>query len=233
MAYLNNSSIVVNAILTDVGREKIARGRNEFNISHFALGDTEIDYSNWNTDHPLGSAYYGIVIENMPIMEAVPTAAQNLKYKLVTLPKKTVRIPVISVPQSAVTLKPGQSINIKPQTVNYTDGNSTYGYTFTLADSDVCTMIVDETSKAQQFGGATDAVPAPISESETGQAITVTGKSVVLTANLQQLAAKTTTLTITGVETGGRIVVNVTVQKVTTNTTPNVPLTGQPPISLP
>jgi hypothetical protein len=48
-----------------------------------------------------------------------------------------------------------------------------------------------------------------------------------------QLAAKSTTLTIEGVETGGAVVVNITVKKVTTNTTPNVPLTGNAPISLP
>lgn len=233
MGYLNNSSITVDAILTRKGRELLARGQNEFNITHFALADDEIDYSLWNSDHPLGTAYYGIVIENMPITEAVPDETQMLKYKLVTLPKKTIRIPVISVPQTSVTLSPGQSITIKPQTINYTEGNSTFGYTFTLADSDVCSMYVDERSKSQKFVEDVTSRPAPMSESEIGQAITVTGKSVVLTANLLQLAAKRTTLTISGVETGGRVVVNITVQKVTVNTTPNIPLTGQPPIALP
>jgi hypothetical protein len=74
--------------------------------------------------------------------------------------------------------------------------------------------------------------PAPMSDSELGQAVTVTGQSVVLTANLLQLASRSTTLVITGVETGGRVVVNITVQKVTTATTPNIPLTGNAPISL-
>lgn len=233
MGYLNNSSITVDAILTRRGRELLARGRNEFNITHFALADDEIDYSLWNSDHPLGTAYYGIVIENMPITEAVPDETQMMRYKLVTLPKKTVRIPTVSVPQTSVTLKPGQSITITPQTVNYTAGNSTFGYTFTLADSDTCTMYVDERAKSQMFVEDVTSRPAPMSESEVGQAVTVTGKSVVLTANLLQLASKSTTLTINGVETGGRVVVNITVQKVTTNTTPNIPLTGQPPISLP
>jgi hypothetical protein len=233
MGYLNNSSITVDAILTRKGRELLARGRNEFNITHFALADDEVDYSLWNSDHPLGTAYYGVVIENMPITEAVPDETQMLKYKLVTLPKKTIRIPVISVPNTSVTLSPGQSITIKPQTINYTEGNNTFGYTFTLADSDVCSMYVDERSKSQKFVEDVTSRPAPMSDSEIGQAITLSGKSVTLTANLLQLAAKRTTLTIQGVETGGRIVVNITVQKVTTNTTPNIPLTGQPPISLP
>ena len=232
MAYLNNDSIVVDAILTRKGRELLARGRNEFNITHFALADDEIDYSLWNSDHPLGSGYYGIVLENLPITEAVPDETQNMKYKLVTLPRKTVRIPVISVPQTSFTLNPGQSVTITPQTINYTEGNSTYGYSFTLADSDICTMYVDQIAPGQQYGGTGNTVPAPLSESELGTSVTVNGKSVVITANMLQLAAKSTTLTIVGNETGGRVVVNITVKKVTTNTTPNIPLTGNAPISL-
>ena len=233
MGYLDNSSVTVDAILTLKGRELLAKGGNAFNITQFAVGDDEIDYSLWNSDHPLGTAYYGVVIENMPITEAVPDETQMLKYKLVTLPKRTIRIPVISVPQTSVTLSPGQSITVNPQTINYTAGNSTFGYTFTLADSDVCTMYVDQRAKSQNHIGDITSKPAPMSESEIGQSITLTGQSVVLTANLLQLAAKRTTLTITGVETGGRVIMNITVQKLTTNTTPNISLTGQPPISLP
>jgi len=233
MGYLSNSSIVVDAILTRRGRELLARGRNEFNITHFALADDEIDYSLWNPDHPLGTNYYGIVIENMPITEAVPDETVMMKYKLVTLPRKTVRIPTVSVPQTSFTLNPGQSVTITPQTINYTPGNSTYGYTFILADSDVCSIFVSEQAIGQQYSGGGNSIPAPLSESEMGQAVTVTGKSVTLTANLLQLAAKSTTLTIFGNETGGRVVVNITVKKQTAATTPNVPLTGNAPISLP
>ena len=211
----------------------MARGRNEFNITQFALADDEVDYSLWNSDHPLGTAYYGITIENMPITEAVPDETQNLKYKLVTLPRKTVRIPVISVPQTSFTLSPGQSVTINPQTTNYTEGNTTFGYTFVLADSDVCSAYIDQTAPGQQFAGTGQVVPAPLSDNELGQAVTMVGKSIVLTANMLQLAARSTTLTIFGNETGGRVVVNITVQKVTNNTTPNVPLTGNAPISLP
>ncbi len=232
-AYLNNSSLTIDAILTRRGRELLARGRNEFNIVYFALADDEIDYSLWNPDAVLGSAHYGDVIENLPITEAVPDETQVMRYKLVTLPRKTIRIPVISVPQTSITLNPGQNITINPQTINYTQGNTTFGYTFTLADSDVCTMFVDERAKSQKFLGDVTSRPAPISESEVGQAITVTGQSVVLTANMLQIASKSTTLVITGVETGGRVVVNITVRKVTLNTTPNIPLTGQAPISIP
>lgn len=233
MAYISGDGITVDAILTRRGRELLARGRNEFNITHFALADDEIDYSLWNSDHPLGTAYYGVVLENLPITEAVPDETQSMKYKLVTLPRKTVRIPVISVPQTSITLNPGQSLTINPQTINYTEGNSTFGYTFVLADSDVCGIYVDQIAPGQQYSGTGNIIPPPLSDSEMGQAVTVTGKSIVLTANMLQLAAKSTTLTILGNETGGRVVVTITVKKVTTNTTPNTPLTGNASISLP
>lgn len=230
MGYLNNSTITVDAILTRRGRELLARGRNEFNIVSFALADDEIDYDLWNTDHPLGTAYYGYTIENMPITEAVPDETQNMKYKLVTLPKKTIRIPIVSVSQTSITLTAGQSATIRPETINYTEGNTTYGYTAILADSDVCTIEVTEGPKANMTG---QQMMMAISDMEAGQAITIVGREFRIRAKGQVTAAKSTTLTVIGNETGGQKVINITVQKQTLNTTPNVPLTGQPPIMLP
>lgn len=229
MGFLNNSSITVDAILTRRGRELLARGRNEFNITHFALADDEVDYTLWNTDHPLGTAYYGVVIENMPITEAVPDETQNMKYKLVTLPKKTIRIPIVSVPNTSVTLGPGQSATFRPETINYTDGNTTYGYTAILADSDVCVLEVVEGAKVGMTG--MPQVQA-ISDMEAGQAVSMVGREFRIRGK-QTLVDKSTTLTLIGNETGGQVVVNITVQKQTINTIKNYPLTGDAPISLP
>lgn len=96
MGYLNNSTLVVDAVLTRAGREKLAK-TGELGITQFALGDDEIDYSLWNPAHPLGSDYYGVIIENMPILEAIPDETQALKYKLVTLENKsTTTLPFIT-----------------------------------------------------------------------------------------------------------------------------------------
>jgi hypothetical protein len=94
-------------------------------------------------------------------------------------------------------------------------------------------MYVDQAAPGQAYLGTGNMIASPMSDSEIGSALTLSGKSVVITANMLQLAARSTTLTIVGNETGGRVVVNVTVRKQTLNTTPNVPLTGNPPISLP
>ena len=44
MGYLNNQVITVDAILTNKGRELLAKGNGDFNITQFALSDDEIDY---------------------------------------------------------------------------------------------------------------------------------------------------------------------------------------------
>ena len=52
MGFLNNTSITVDAVLTKKGREALARGQDEFNITKFALADDEIDYRLWDVTHP-------------------------------------------------------------------------------------------------------------------------------------------------------------------------------------
>ena len=59
MGFLDNTSITVDAVLTKKGRELLARGQNEFEITKFALADDEIDYNLWDVTHPNGSSYYG------------------------------------------------------------------------------------------------------------------------------------------------------------------------------
>ena len=80
MAYLNKTSQVLKAILTNKGRELLAQGN--FNVTHFALADDEIDYTLWNTAHPSRSDYYGTVIENTPLLEPVPNETSVMRYKL-------------------------------------------------------------------------------------------------------------------------------------------------------
>lgn len=212
MGYLDNNAITVDAILTRRGRELLARGRNEFNITHFALADDEIDYTLWNTDHPQGSAFYGSVLEALPITEAVPDESQTMRFPLVSLPKKTQRIPIISVQQTAVTLNSTvrQSEIITPATENYTNGNQTYGYTFILGDSDIAEIEVAQQSQIP-FGPQS---PAPVYENEDAQPQIVHGLAVRVRAK-PQITNKTTTLTIIGNETGGRATVNITVKKLT------------------
>ena len=217
MGYLDNSSITVDAILTKKGRELLARGRDEFQITHFALADDEVDYDLYNTEHPLGTAYYGASIENMPIVEALADETQMMKYKLVTLPKGSARIPVVRVSQTTIALESGESTIVRPNTVNFQGGNRQFGYTVILSDSDVASI------RATKSARGTASVPQFIGDSEAAQSITVTGFEFEVVAKEQLLSDRTATLLIIGNETGGRVSLTVTANKLQVATTAAAP----------
>jgi hypothetical protein len=212
MGYLDNTSITVDAILTKKGREILAKGADEFKITQFALADDEIDYSLWNPAHSLGSNYYGIAIDNMPLIEAIPDETQTMKYKLVTLRKSTTRVPVITVPNSTVTLVAGgDAVDITPNTSNFEGGNSTLGYTAILSNSDVAFLEVGTAVNSILMQGAT--IPTFVGDDESAQSVSATGFTFKIVAKNQPIQTKTATLTIIGNETGGRATITVTVNK--------------------
>jgi hypothetical protein len=216
MGYLNNSTVTVDAILTKKGRELLARGRNNFNITQFALADDEIDYDLWNPDHPLGTQYYGTIIENMPIVEAIPDETQMLKYKLITLPKKTTKIPVVNVGNTSITLSAeGDIAVISPNTSNFTGGNVTLGYTAILSNSDVADLRVAAGGDIQT--SVLPTAPRFIGDNEDAQSVAVTGRTFELIAK-RQVTDQTATITIIGNETGGSTTINLTVKAATVNT---------------
>ena len=137
MGYLNNSVITVDAILTKKGRELLAKNDGSFRITQFALADDEIDYTLYNPTHPSGSAYYGEAIENMPLLEAFPDEQQMMKYKLVTLPRGTAKLPVLDLGYASINMKQGAQLAITPQTLNYLGAQQTFessGYSATVGD---------------------------------------------------------------------------------------------------
>jgi len=86
MAFLDNSGdIILDAVLTDLGRTRMAQGT--FNISRFGLGDDEIDYSQWV--QATGSAYQDLTILQTPVFVA-HTKAPNINYGLLDLARNDV-----------------------------------------------------------------------------------------------------------------------------------------------
>jgi hypothetical protein len=215
MGYLDNSSVTVDAILTLKGRELLAKGGNAFNITQFAVGDDEVDYSLWNPDHPLGTNYYGTIIENMPVTEAIPDETQALKYKLITLPKQTTNIPVVTVGNTSITLlAPGDSSIISPNTSNFQGGNATLGYTAILSDSTVADIQV---TRALQ-NSVLPTTPRFIGDNEDAQSVAVAGFQFNIIGKTQMIEDKQATITIIANETGGSVTINLTVKKATTAT---------------
>ena len=216
MGFLNNTSVVVDDILTRKGRELLARNDGSFKITQFSLADDEVDYTLYNPNHPSGSAFYGEAIERMPVLEAFPDDTQIMKYKLITLPRGTAKIPVINVGYTAISLKQGASLAISPQTLNYLGTTSTFeqsGYVVTIGD--VRTM--------SSFTGVGINTPAAAALNTTTTVGTVVSQTVIgTTINLTATTVNTlfgsgttlnTTLTVIGRDSGARISVPVTITK--------------------
>jgi len=216
MGYLNNSVVTVDAILTNKGRELLARGDGSFKITQFALSDDEIDYTLYNPTHPSGSAYYGQAIENMPLLEAFPETTQNLRYKLVTLPRGTSKMPVLDIGYTSITLKQGASLAITPQTLNYLGNNQVFessGYTATIADVRVLNTfngVGVQTSEAITLN-STQTLGTNVSKTVVGTTINLTATTVnTLFGSNTQLY---TTLQIVGRDSGARVTIPVTITK--------------------
>jgi len=216
MGYLNNSAITVDAILTNKGRELLARGDGSFKITQFALADDEIDYTLYNPTHPSGSAYFGQALENMPLLEAFPETTQNLKYKLVTLPRGTAKMPVLDAGFASIVLKQGASLAITPQTLNYLGNNQTFetsGYTATIADVRTLSSfngVGVNTEQAVNLN-STQTLGTNVSKTVIGTTINLTATTVnTLFGSNTQL---NTTLTIIGRDSGARITLPVTITK--------------------
>lgn len=212
MGFLDNSSVTVDAILTKKGRELLAQGRDQFQITQFALADDEVDYELWNPAHSLGSDYYGIIIENMPVIEAITDEAYAMKYKLLTLPSTTTYIPTVTANPSSVVINEGVSAGttITVNTVSPGSGtaNGQLGYTAILLNSAAGTI---------EGLGAVPGVTNPIvniqqyNTQDTVSAVGLTGFKFIPAQFLADRAALDTRIVIIANETGGRIEVDVTV----------------------
>jgi hypothetical protein len=202
MAYLDNSEIIVDAILTKKGREKLAAGQ-ALNITQFALGDDEIDYQLFDAAHPKGSAY-DAAIKAIPVLEASPDETQVLKYKLVTLPKNTTKIPQVSIGVTSITTNQTRGkVTISPTTSPA--GNTTSGYTAVLADKTAGTLVGIGVAAAGQIS---------VSDQVTATADVKKGITFEFIPNPNLTSAVVTTLTVYGNETGGSVSIPVTVNYV-------------------
>jgi hypothetical protein len=217
MGYLDNSIVTVDAILTKKGRELLARGDGSFKITQFALSDDEIDYTLYNPTHPLGSAYYGQAIENLPLLEAFPDETQIMKYKLTTLPRGTSKLPILDIGYTAIRLKQGASLAITPQTLNYLGSSQTFeagGYVATIADARVLQTyngVGINTPEAERLNSTTT-LGTNVSKTVIGTSINLTATTInTLFAGQTTLQ---TTITVIGRDSGARVTVPLTIVKV-------------------
>ena len=214
MGYLNKQTVTVDAILTKKGRQLLALGNNAFRITKFAVADDEIDYSLYDTAHPLGTEYYGSAIENMPIVEASVDETQSLKYKLVTLGKNRNIMPSLSVNNNdsgnatTVALQyyatPGTNTGalISVQTQPTADADT--GYTAVLYDQEAAIL--------QRDSGTATSTTTPTTSTLLNTATVVTSTTGQFRLIPKDVDTFTTTqLVITGNDTGASVTLSVEV----------------------
>ena len=208
MGYLDNSTITVDAILTKKGRELLSAGRG-LSITQFAVADDEIDYSLYDAGHPKGSAYYDAAIRALPVVEASPDETQVMKYKLVTLPKTTTRIPLVSIGiPSIITDQRSGALTISPTTSP--SGNARLGYTAILSNKNAGDLV------GEGLSGDIGSIPVYIGDEVTTTAAVSKGLTFKFIPNANITSTIQTTLTIIGNETGGTVSIPVTVTYIST-----------------
>ena len=85
MGFLDNSGdIILDAVLTDLGRKRLSEGNGRFRITKFALSDDEIDYGLYDKNHPSGSAYYDLNILQTPVLESFTNNMSSMKSRLLS-----------------------------------------------------------------------------------------------------------------------------------------------------
>ena len=123
MGFLDHSTnnILVDAVLTDLGRKLLSDNRGGFVIKYFSMADDEVDYT---IIEKFGrSVGKEKISKNTPIFEAQTQGSIAMKNRLITLPDPTVvRLPVLSINelQTTTTLafNLNSSTNSDTQTIN-------------------------------------------------------------------------------------------------------------------
>lgn len=98
----DTNNIIIDAVLTDVGRKFLARNDGSFSIVKFALGDDEVDYTIISR--------YGRTVgkekieKNTPVFEALTNQNSAQKHRLVSLSNPNlIRLPTFELNGSGLT----------------------------------------------------------------------------------------------------------------------------------
>jgi hypothetical protein len=214
MAYLDNKTITIQAILTNKGRQLLAQN-GTLNITSFALADDEINYNLYQPNHPLGSAYYDLAIRNTPILEPFSDETQALKHKLVTLSAGATSVPIVSVSQTSLVLDKNYSaqIIIAPSTNPTYD--TTLGYTAILVNKNVGSLTVTQTNSLNSTSAT---IPTFYGSAITEASQVVIGSQFQFIPNTSLVTTTSTQIIIIGNESGGSVTIPVTVTVSTTTT---------------
>lgn len=114
MGFLDHSTnnIIVDAVLTDVGRRSLARNDGSFQVFQFALGDDEVDYE--IIKHFGRTVGKEKIEKNTPVLEGLTAGSLALKHKLVSIDNEFVAYfpeMAITTPESPTTFTRNDTTN--------------------------------------------------------------------------------------------------------------------------
>lgn len=125
MGLLDNSgqTIIVDAVLTDIGRDFLSRNDGSFEIVRYSFGDDEIDYTLFNAQ--TGSLQQDSNILNTFIFEANVNETIGLRYQLLSISNPDLNyLPILQSNITSLTLgertdsQVGQSVQFNQTTSN-------------------------------------------------------------------------------------------------------------------
>lgn len=233
----NSGEIFIDAVLTDEGRERLARNDGSFQVVRFRLADDEIDYRFWN--ELTGSDSKDRKILDSPVFEAFTNENVALKFPLVSVRNAKLQfLPTMTSQPSSIALQEqtdsvGGGINVlvsqkisRAQTIlpaELVDVN----YTISL-DNDLLFIANEIPTSITPFGTARYVVPAV-----PGHVTAAGGTTCFFTVRVQTLTTETfdtlvgmnvvkprtidTTITVTGQQSGLNVQIPVTITEFATS----------------
>ena len=214
MGYLDNDTIVVDAILTKHGRKLLAEGQ-AINPTHFALSDDGVDYTLWNTSSPSGSSGYDDFISKLPMIEVVPDDSVMMNYTLVSLPQNTRYMPVVVLSNSPNTenlftldndVIISDIVKLEPSIQNWSQDKPRFN--FQIQDATALSLVSHDGYLVGVAGGD----PQP-QEQGTSYPVHIDNSTHLHLTDLTVTADWETNITIEHVDTGAQITAKIKVLK--------------------
>jgi hypothetical protein len=218
MGFLDNAGeVFIDAVLTDEGRERLARNDGTFSIVRWRPGDDEVDYTFWN--FLTGSDSRDLKILDTPVFEAQTNEGVALRYPLISIRNARLQfLPVFTskplsdviisqrLPQSQ-TILPAEMIDVNYQVELDND---------LLFLSNVTPISITPYGRARYIIPGTGKTAAGGTECKFNVRVqTLTGEifDVIAGAGATQPRTIPTSIVITGQQSGLNIAVPVTIQE--------------------
>jgi hypothetical protein len=127
----NSGDIILDVVLTDEGRKRLARGDGSFEIVKFGCGDDEINYGLF--DLTASTAYQDLEILQTPVLEAFTNNASSMKSMLVSIPRNDILfMPILRLNEKQVQTQVGASGSFIVAVDADTQDNSAKGQTTSI-----------------------------------------------------------------------------------------------------